>query len=285
MKHPVRERLTVKDLMTTRRIVSVKPDDDVAFAARLMSWAGVRHLPVVKGRAVVGVFTERDYLRYRVETGGQGALDPVSRFMASPAETISPDAPVAAASALMLSRRLGCLPVVADGQLVGMVTANDLMAADVRAAAPRLDLDTPISRVMSPSPVVVHPYEPLLEAVALMRQRGVRHVPVTDAEGRLVGMVSDRDVRAAIGDPAEALRNERTEIEEMLVSTVMTSPAESVGEDAPLSAVAARLAHEPIGALPVVDRADRITGIISYVDVVKVLLELAGSRSLVAGPS
>lgn len=285
MKHPIRERLTVKDLMKTRRIVSVKPDDDVAFAARLMSWAGVRHLPVVKGRAVVGVFSERDYLRYRAETGGQGALDPVSRFMASPAETISPDDPVAAASALMLSRRLGCLPVVADGQLVGMVTVNDLMAVDVRAAAPRLDLDTPISRVMSPSPVVVHPYEPLLEAVALMRQRGIRHVPVTDADGRLVGMVSDRDVRAAIGDPAEAFRSERTEIEEMLVSTVMTSPAESVGEDAPLSAVAARLTHESIGALPVVDRTNRITGVVSYVDIVKVLLELAASRSLVVGGS
>ena len=285
MKHPIREHLTVKDLMTTRRLVAVKPDDDVAFAARLMSWAGVRHLPVVKGRAVVGVFTERDYLRYRAETGGQGALDPVSRFMASPAETISPDDPVAAASALMLSRRLGCLPVVADGQLVGMVTANDLMAADVRAAAPRLDLDTPISRVMTPSPVVVHPYEPLLEAIALMGQRGVRHVPVADAEGRLVGMVSDRDVRTAIGDPAEAFRSERTEVEAMLVSTVMTSPAETVGEDAPLSAVAVRLAREPIGALPVVDRSGRITGMISYVDVVRVLLELAGSRSVVAGAS
>jgi len=273
--------VAVKDVMNTRRLVSVKPDDDVALAARLMSWAGVRHLPVVKGRAVVGVFSERDYLRYRAETGGQGALDPVSRFMSAPAETVSPDDPAAAASVLMLSRRIGCVPVVEDGQLVGMLTASDVLVADVRTAMPRADLGAPVSRVMVPNPAVVHPYEPLLEAVALMAERGFRHVPVTDEEGRLVGMISDRDVRTAIGDPAEALRSELVEVEELRVSGVMTSPAESVPEDAPLSAVAERLAHASIGALPVVDRNGRVTGIVSYVDVVRVLLELARSRSVV----
>ena len=114
-----------------------------------------------------------------------------------------------------------------------------------------------------------------------MTERGFRHVPVTDEEGRLVGMISDRDVRTAIGDPAEALRSELVEVEELRVSGVMTSPAESVPEDAPLSAVAERLAHASIGALPVVDRNGRVTGIVSYVDVVRVLLELARSRSIV----
>ena len=42
----MRPSTKVKDVMTTGRLVSVKPDDDVAFAARLMNWAGVRHMPV-----------------------------------------------------------------------------------------------------------------------------------------------------------------------------------------------------------------------------------------------
>jgi len=276
------EPTAVKDVMTTRRLVTVKADDDVSLASRLMTWAAVRHLPVVKGRAVVGVFTEHDYLRYRAEHSGDNGLDPVSRFMTSPVETVSPEDPLAAASALMLSRRIGCLPVVADGVLVGMLTTNDLLAADVRAAAPRLSLETPIARVMTPTPVMVGPHEPLLEAVALMAQRGVRHVPVVDGEGRLIGMVSDRDVRTAIGDPAEALRSERTEVDELLVSTVMTSPTDSVNERASLSSVAEWLAREPFGALPVVDTAGLVVGIVSYVDIVRALLDL--SRSAAAGP-
>lgn len=266
--------------MNTRRLVSVKPDDDVALAARLMRQWEVRHLPVVDGVKVVGVFTERDYLRYRAETGGGGALDPVSRFMSAPAETVSPDDPVAAASAAMLSRRLGSLPVVANGALVGILTVNDLLAADVQAAVPAVDLEGPISAVMARGPLIVHPQEPLLEAVALMIEHGVRHVPVADLDGRLVGMVSDRDVRTAVGDPAEALRSERTEIDELTVAGVMTAPAESVLEDAPLSSVAQRMSHDSIGALPVLDRAGRVVGVVSYVDLIRVLLDLLQSRRI-----
>jgi acetoin utilization protein AcuB len=264
--------------MNTRRLVSVKPDDDIALAARLMSQAGVRHLPVVDGRAVVGVFTERDYLRYRAETGGEGALDPVSRFMSAPAETVSPDDPVAAAGALLLSRRLGCLPVVASGRLVGILTVNDLLADDVRTALPPVDLDGPISTVMVRGPHVVRPDEPLLEAVALMTEYGIRHVPVVDGQGRLVGMISDRDVRTAVGDPVAALRSERVGIDELRVAGVMTTRPASVPEETPLSSVAERMEHQMIGALPVVDRKGRVTGIVSYVDLVRVLLDLARSR-------
>lgn len=268
----------IKDVMTTHRLVSVKPEDDVAFAARLMSWAGVRHLPVIKGRTVVGVFTERDYLRYRAVTGEAADADPVSAYMTAPAETVSPDDPAAMASAVMLASRVGCVPVIDEGRLVGIVTATDLLAAEVRAAAPRVGLGTPVSQVMKPHPAVVRPHQPVLEAVALMAEHGFRHVPVVDADGRLLGMVSDRDVRTAIGDPAEALRSEREEVDELRVSTVMTSPARSIGEDAPLSEVAERLARESIGALPVLDEGGRVVGIISYTDLVRALLDIAGAH-------
>ncbi|HVR62708.1 MAG TPA: CBS domain-containing protein [Polyangia bacterium] len=268
----------IKDVMNTHRLISVKPDDEVAFAARLMSWAGVRHLPVVKGRSVVGVFTERDYLRYRSVTGGDGVTDRVAQFMTSPAESVSPDDPAATASAIMLARRIGCIPVVDEGRLVGIITATDMLAAEVRAAAPRVGLDTPVAHLMVPHPAVVFPHQPLLEAVALMTERGFRHVPVIDGEGHLVGMVSDRDVRTAIGDPAEALRSERAEIDEMRVSSVMTTPAESIADDASLADTAERLAGGSISALPVVDRTGRVVGIVSYTDLVRALLDLAGGR-------
>jgi CBS domain-containing protein len=271
--------MIVQDMMNTRRALSVGPEDDVMFAARLMSWAGVSHLPVCEGRRVIGVFTERDYLRYRAEAGRAGDDVPVSRFMTSPVLTVRRDDPVDAASALMLSRHVGCLPVVDDNnQLVGVLAAGDILTADLRASVPRSDATVSIGEVMTRDPVTARPYQPVLEAVALMTERGFKHVPIVDDDGRLVGIVSDRDVRTAIGDPAEALGRELTEIEEMPISTVMTTPAESVSTDAPLVEVAHRLAHESIGALPVVDRGARVVGIVSYVDVVRKLLDLVTSR-------
>jgi acetoin utilization protein AcuB len=155
---------------------------------------------------------------------------------------------------------------------------TDTLTPNVRAAAPHIELDGPVAQVMVRNPVVVQPHQPLLEAVALMAEHGFRHVPVTDSENRLVGMISDRDVRTAIGDPAEALRRGLTEIEELKVSGVMTTPAESVRDDVTLSAVADQLARSSVGALPVVDRTGRVTGIVSYVDVVRALVEIARSN-------
>lgn len=271
--------MKIEDIMTARRVLSVKPEDDVMFAARLMSWAGVRHLPVCEERRVVGLFTEQDYLRCRIEIepGTDGVA--VSQFMAAPIVTARPHDPVSAVNALMLARRIGCVPVVDENdQLLGVLTASDILAADVRAAMPRAGTAISIREVMTHDPTTVRPFMPVLEAVALMAEHGFKHVPVTDQDGRLVGIITDRDIRTAIGDPAEALRRELTELEELPISTVMTTPAESTREDAPLVEVAHRLAHESIGALPVVDDAGRVTGIVSYVDVVRKLLDLVGGR-------
>jgi CBS domain-containing protein len=271
--------MKVQEMMTARRVLSVAPEDDVMFAARLMSWAGVKHLPVCEAGKVIGVFTERDYLRYRSEARSSGGHVPVSRFMTSPAITVRPQDSAAAAAALMLSRGFGYLPVVDDDDdLVGVLAAGDILAADARASVPRTDAAVSIAEVMTRDPVTARPYQPVLEAVALMTERGFKHVPILDDAGRLVGIISDRDVRTAIGDPAEALHRDLTELEEMPISSVMTAPAESVSDEAPLVEVAHRLAHESIGALPVVDRGGRVVGIVSYVDVVRKLLDLVTSR-------
>ena len=134
-----------------------------------------------------------------------------------------------------------------------------------------------VSEIMTREPVTLSPTSTIGEAATIMRQEDAGSVPILEG-GRLVGIITDRDIRTAIGDPAEALRRELTELEELPISTVMTTPAESTREDAPLVEVAHRLAHESIGALPGVDDAGRVTGIVSYVDVVRKLLDLVGGR-------
>jgi CBS domain-containing protein len=259
----------VKDLMRTRNLASARSDDDLAVASQLMRWAGVRHLPVLgQDDQVVGVMTERDVLR---ASGGGGS---VSDFMSTPAQVIGPEDEVATACALMVAHKIGCLPVVDDtNNLVGIVTTADLLGrqfsselGSAAAGAAR------VSVAMQRQPATAHPYSPLLEAVAIMVDRGVRHVPVVDDHGRLVGIVSDRDVRTAIGDPVEALHEELTELEEMKVSGVMSTDMITTSEDAPVAEVARLFIQEKIGAMPVVDSERRLLGIVSYVDLIRALL-------------
>lgn len=256
--------------MRTRNLVSVQRDDDIGMASQLMAWARVRHLPVIDNDVVVGVFTERDLLRYRAETGGLGGLDPVGGFMTSPAEVIAPDADVVEASARIIAGRFGCLPVVDGTALVGMVTTTDLVGLHLTRPEPNGVREQPrVSMAMKRNPATVPPYYPLMEVVGIMVDRDVRHVPVTDEDGRVVGIVSDSDVRTAIGDPVEALQHEFEELEELQVSTVMTTDVVTVREDAGLLDVARHFIDHRIGAIPVVDADGRLVGLVSYVDVLR----------------
>jgi CBS domain-containing protein len=270
----MREGVRIKNVMKTRNLVSVRPGDELGLAMQIMRWAGVRHLPVVDRHHVVGVITERDFLRYHAGTDEGGGGNIVRQFMSTPPEVIGPEDDLVRAAAVMVSRGVGCLPVVEDGELVGMLTTTDIVGLPLAAAGVALPGAEPrVEVAMQRDPATVAPFAPLLEAVGLMVDRGVRHIPVVDDDRRIIGIISDRDVRTAIGDPLDALRRELPELEELKVSGVMTTNVTTVDESASLAEAAHHFVDERIGALPVVDGDDRLVGLLTYVDVIRALQE------------
>jgi CBS domain-containing protein len=134
--------------------------------------------------------------------------------------------------------------------------------------------------VMSAAPLTIDPEAPLETAVAIMRERGVRHLPVVDSDDRLVGIVTDRDLRSAMfgdvladylpGESARRLRALATPLNDVRIGQVMTWQVVTVGPEAPLAQAAAIMAERRIGSLPVVDHA-RLVGIVTERDVFKAL--------------
>jgi CBS-domain-containing membrane protein len=274
--------MRVKEIMSSQRISTVRPEDHLALAAQLMLWAGVRHLPVVDGQAVVGVLTQRDILRHNAERGPRvAAKDAVRAAMKAPALTVGPDEPVVGAVALMLDRHVGCLPVLDGATLVGILTRSDLLRFQLESAiespAERLartppERDEPtVAAVMRREPITIPVHAPLFEGIALMAEHRVRHIPVVDERRRVVGMLSDRDVRAAVGDPIEAMHLELPELESLSASTVMSLEPVTIGASASLSEACRHLIDDRVGALPVLDEEGRLVGIVSYVDVLRFL--------------
>lgn len=126
----------VKDVMRRREVVTVRPDNTVALAVQIMLWSGVRHLPVVRDREIVGIVSEHDILRRSTEVGARTArADLIERVMTTPAITIDADQPVFAAAWLMSARKLGCLPVLVENELAGIITATDMVRLQFEAAA------------------------------------------------------------------------------------------------------------------------------------------------------
>ena len=161
------------------------------------------------------------------------------------------------------------------GALVGMLTTADLLRnqLDAMVERPADRLPPTVRALMKPAPAVVTPDNELFDAAALMGSRRIRHLPVVDHERRVVGILSDRDVRAALGDPTRFLSDAdaRERARETLVEQVMHKNVVTVRADAPITAAIDRLTHEGVGALPVVADDGKLAGMLSYLDIIQAL--------------
>ncbi|HOG45862.1 MAG TPA: CBS and ACT domain-containing protein [Anaerolineae bacterium] len=133
---------------------------------------------------------------------------------------------------------------------------------------------------MTPNPVTVHEDTSMHEALRLMRERKVRRLPVLDTAGKLVGMVSEKDLLYASPSPATSLSTFEINylIAQIKVAQLMSKTLITVGEDTPLEEAARIMVDNKVGGLPVLDTAGNLVGIITETDLFRIFLELLGAR-------
>ena len=134
----------------------------------------------------------------------------VSIFLSAAREIIqvNVDDTVAQVIALLAEKRIGCVPVVERGQVVGIFSERDVVYGLARTGAGLLD--KPVGEVMTKPPVTIAPETPIISALSLMTKRRIRHLPVVEG-GHMVGFVSIGDLVKSridhIESEAEAMRS------------------------------------------------------------------------------
>ncbi|NPV74895.1 MAG: CBS domain-containing protein [Anaerolineae bacterium] len=127
--------------------------------------------------------------------------------------------------------------------------------------------------------ITVSPETPIQEALAQMRREKIRRFPVVDERGKLVGIVSEKDLLNA--SPSDATSLSVFEINYLLskitVERVMTKEVITIDDDCPIEEAARIMADKKIGSLPV-NRGGKLVGIITETDLFKIFLELFGAR-------
>ena len=131
-----------------------------------------------------------------------------------------------------------------------------------------------VAEIMTREPYTLGPDNTLADARKLMAEHHIRHVPVVSGDGNLVGLVSQRDVLAA-EDSTVLMQPGDPESKEAYValSTIMTSPVQTVDENAGLRGTAMHLQSNKMGCLPVM-RDGRLVGIITDSDFVAIAVNL-----------
>ncbi len=136
-----------------------------------------------------------------------------------------------------------------------------------------------VSRSMTRRVVTVGPEATLFEIQDLMSENRIRHVPVVDEDNKLIGIVSDRDVRSALPfryfkesiSPEEKAKVQRLRAKDIMTRKVFTiSPGYTI-QDALLV-----IQNSKVGALPVVDEDGRLKGILSVRDLLRAFINVLG---------
>ncbi|HEY43128.1 MAG TPA: CBS domain-containing protein [Anaerolineae bacterium] len=132
---------------------------------------------------------------------------------------------------------------------------------------------------MTPNPITIKPDTSFTEAFRILRENKIRHLPVMDKKGTLLGIVAQTDLLHA--SPSSATSLSIFEINYLLanlhISEVMSRPPITVPEDAPLEEAARLMVQKKIGCLPVL-RNGNLVGMITETDIFKVFVEVLGGE-------
>jgi CBS domain-containing protein len=127
--------MKVKEIMA-KEVATLKVDDELSLAEDIMQLGRIRHMPVMDGDRLRGIVSERDLFKaslasvidydYQTKRNYMKTVV-IKEVMRTDLVTIYPEAEVVEAGKLMLKHKIGCLPVVQDGRMVGLITETDIL--------------------------------------------------------------------------------------------------------------------------------------------------------------
>jgi CBS-domain-containing membrane protein len=132
--------MKVKDIMV-KEVATLDINDELSLANDIMRLGRIRHLPVVDGPRLVGIISERDLFRSSLaqalgyaskETRDLMKTLRIKDVMVSSVITIPPDTDVCEATKIMMEEKIGCLPIVEDNMMVGLITETDILMQYVK---------------------------------------------------------------------------------------------------------------------------------------------------------
>ena len=136
---------------------------------------------------------------------------------------------------------------------------------------------------MTTPAITLTPDTPFQEAIKLMRERQIRRIPIVNEHGKLVGIVSERDLLHAEPSPATSLSVWEMNylLWKLRVSDLMSKKVIAVTPQTALQDAASLLIKHKIGGLPVVDAEHKVIGVITETDIFKAFVALLTAEQMV----
>lgn len=280
-RYPLRSAL-VKDWMTINPII-ISPLTNLNEANHLMCVHNARTLPIVdEQNLLIGVITRRDLLRFDSSLDLNIAPNDffgindqiVNQIMTTNPLSVKPYDSLKFATKTILENKFNALPVLDElNKLVGMLNTPDIFKFLLHYIN-ELGLSYPINKIMKTNLAVLNPDSSLAEAGEIMFEKKIRSIPILDGS-ELVGIITRTDllraIPSALTDPARI--NETSVIETTPIRFVMTSRPITVFIDTLVPETAEIMLTNQIHSLPVLDKRNKLVGIITETDLFRLVDE------------
>ena len=251
-----RRGLTVGDIMSAN-VVIAHVDDTVFSAARKMSENNVSCVVVLDETRVRGILTEKDVLKGVARRDVDFRRLKVSDRMSSPAEVIGPAISVVEAGEIMEAEGIKRLPVVENGQLIGIVTQTDITRGMVSLTPLRSVCD-----IMTRTVATVYANATVSEAAGVMASNGISCV-VAMHRGEVAGILTEKDLLKRV----VALHKNP---EQTRVADVMSFPMTTVGPDYSVLSASKKMETMHLHRLVIMD-GKTVCGIVTQTDLMRAI--------------
>jgi CBS domain-containing protein len=256
--------------------------DDVL---KILKRTGISGVPVIKNKKLVGIITRKDLLQKPEETQ-------LGLLMTSKPITIAPDAEISEAARLLVTGKIRRLPVVENAKLVGLISVADLIHAIAQ-----MKIKDEIKDIYMSQTFALWEETPLPVVGRVMEISGVDAIPILDAESRLQGIISERDLirSSSIEDSVgvsdfsngtdddewtwESIRDMHTlsysiskvQLPERPVKTAMVKNVVAVPQNAEVSECALKMRRARVDQLPVINGDKRLVAMLYDRELIRVL--------------
>jgi len=198
-----RSNLLVRGLMSTG-VATALPGESIIDAARKMIRLDVERLPVVASETdstLVGIISAHDVIEALLESGREPIKKTVEEIMTAQVVTCSHDDPVTKVWTKMQETGFSGIPVLKNGEIIGMVTRKDIIDSGFARITRedekgRVRNPPPVERVMTTPPITVHRTTPVQEAARILTGKQIGRLPVVE-DRKVVGIIDRDDVMAA----------------------------------------------------------------------------------------
>ncbi|MFX0063953.1 MAG: CBS domain-containing protein [Candidatus Hermodarchaeota archaeon] len=234
----------------------------------LMNANKFRRLPVVKNKELIGIITTYDIIRALNEASTLPdvvCLD-VEQLMTLDPITISPNSSMQEAAKIMASNMIGCLPIISNKTLVGIITERDCLDALPTTR------EEPIKEICSSKEIItVNPSTSLKKGIETMAEENIRHLIIINSEGSIAGIITATDIIYSLGKffNRELSANSWMNLPVELLATHKTF---MLPADTPINLVNKIMQLNNIGAFPIIEKG-KLFGIVSERDIVKLIAE------------